>query len=63
MTDKPTPTDAATPEWQDGKRRGGGRGGWKANKELRQLINEVHREDIDYGAFTLMRSQVYNVFL
>ena len=26
---------------------GGGRGGGKANKELRQLINEVHREDID----------------
>ena len=28
---------------------GGGRGGWKANKELLQLINEVHRENIDYG--------------
>ena len=26
---------------------GGGRGGGKANKELLQLINEVHRENID----------------
>ena len=26
---------------------GGGRGGGKANKELHQLINEVHRENID----------------